>query len=153
MKKNNINAIIIILLAIFCIMLYLIFSNYINNKRDDTDETYNYSKDWKVYKYDNYYELYVKDQGKENGSNIYLLDKDNNLICLLTGYNSNTNIYVSYYDISSTQKVIISKEKIKYNKDISKKVKYIGPTTITHTTTTRTIERIIENSQKKILGD
>ncbi len=130
MKKSNIKIIIIILLIIFCVMSYLIFSSYKNdNKKNNDIKSYEYSKNWTITANDNCYELYVNDNKAETGSYIYLLDKDDNLIYRIDNYRNSINLYVVYYDISSTSKVIITKENIKYNKDKSKSLKYVGITT------------------------
>lgn len=130
MKKSNIKIMIIVLLIIFCVMLYLILSSYNNdNKKNNDIKSYEYSKNWKITAKDNCYEMYINDNNAETGSYVYLLDKDDNLIYKIENYRININLYVTYYDISSTSKVIITKDKIRYNKDKSKKLKYIGPTT------------------------
>lgn len=130
MKKSNIKIIIVILLLIFFAMLYLIILDYKKDIKNNNDiKSYNYSKNWKITAKDNCYEMYINDNNAETGSYVYLLDKDDNLIYKIENYRINVNLYVMYYDISSTSKVIITKDKIRYNKDKSKKLKYIGPTT------------------------
>ena len=134
MQEKNIKIIIIVLLIILLSMIYLIFDSYTRDKNIIKNTESNEIKKWNINKYAEYYELYIDDNNKEDGSNVYLLDKNNNLIYTFKNYNKENHLYVALGDISSTSKVIISKDKIKYNKDISKDIKYIGPTTIIQTT-------------------
>ena len=115
------------------------------------------SKNWKIHKYSDHYELYINDNEKDNGSNIYLLDKNNNLIYTFSDYRKNWYAYISYYDISATSKVIISKDKIKYNKDKSKSLKFAGTTMDNSTTNSNNNTTSTQSSTSKItvkiLGD
>lgn len=137
-NKKSIKIIIIILAIIFAIMTCLIFSDYVQKKKINENISNNVVKDWRIFKYEDYNELYVNDSSKEDGSNIYLLDSNNNLIYIIKDYNNSTSIYATFYDISATAKVIISKDKIKYNKDLSKDIKFLKTEATTTTTTTKT---------------
>ncbi len=138
MIKNGIKTIIAILTVILFVMVYLIYGDYKKEKKVNIATISDETKDWKINKYDGYYELYINDNNKKDNSKIYLLDKNNNLIYTFSDYKKDNHSYIALRDISSTAKVIVTSNKISYNKDISSSIKSIGETTTHQTTTTGT---------------
>ena len=161
--KNKLLKVDIILFIVFIILLTLIAIEYYNNDNNNITSTEKevVVEDWNFVKEEKYYVFnYVIENniGYKISSIQYkmvFLDDKNNLLYTIDNFNfdpddsSKIKGYIPiYYDIANVTKSVLilkSSEDIKYNKDISGSIKYLGDkketttTTATEETTTRSI--------------
>ena len=120
-----------VILVIFSVLIYIDSSKITKAKKTKILEIFN----WDIVKNENYYTLNYNIPKNENSDflenkcDIYVVDKDNNLLfkIMKINFEKESNMYsilhVVEYDISEINKIIVisSESAYKYNKDLMKK--------------------------------